>query len=401
MSETIQKCPYCNNNIKIDIVDFPVDNDYGGIIVKCVQCDQKSYTKIKNPVETFIRSGAKKIEYWDDDIIQDSEVLNRFHDIKALERGVLLTGDINQQQPTFNIETTSIHYCYQCGKSIEKLVYDILLQNESEIIGQYHTIMGAYHKGYTNGKYVIVELPITCTCGHKEKAFLYTSFDYGNFFTKKGIDELLLLGTKSTIKSVDLDRICSKSECISMLEKFIFRWNFLFPKILIATPFVGHQWMNEDQLLELWEWLLNTLDPQKTIFITRRATFNKYKKTFEKKNGITLAFLEDYDLDNKIISDFTSKQDFHAKIFAGISSEKTEVLAGSFNLLRGESFENLSYDTYNETIFRNNFISKLNIPIQIEPLEDVNCIFIYQDDNNHFCSKEIRKLEIDKQLLEI
>ena len=219
--------------------------------------------------------------------------------------------------------------------------------------------------------------------------------------TLYGVEELLLIGTKNTIESASLDRICSKSECIEMLEKFILRWNFLFPKILIVTPFVGHQWMKEDQLLEFWDWLLNTLDPNKTIFITRRATFNKYKKTFEDKKGISLEFLEDYDLDNKIISNFTSKQDFHAKIFAGISSEKTEVLAGSFNLLKGKSSENLSYNTYTETIFQNNFISKLNIPIEIKPLENVDCILIYQNTDNKFSSKQIKKLEIDKQLLSI
>lgn len=261
--------------------------------------------------------------------------------------------------------------------------------------------MGLYYKGYIAGKYVIVELTIECTCESQEKVFLYTDFDNGKFFTKNGVDELLLIGTESHINSVTLDRICSKSECINMLEKFIFRWNFLFPKILIATPFVGHQWMNEYQVLELWEWLLNTLDPKKTIFITRKATFNQYKKIFETKNGVTLKFLEDYDLDNKIISDLTSKQDFHAKIFAGISNDKTEVLAGSFNLLKGESLENISYNTYTGEVFTKNFISKLNLPMQVESLENVDCILIYKDASNKFNSKQVKKLEIDTKLLNL
>ncbi len=378
-----------------------MENDFGGIIVNCDNCKEVSYIKINNPAETYIRSGATKVEYWDNDITTDEEAINEYNGIKPLEKGILITGEVNKRELIFNTDSTSIHYCYYCGNNIEKLVYNTLLNNQSEIISQHNTIMGAYHKGYANGKYVIVQLLITCTCQYKEEVFLYTDFDNGNFFTKSGIDELLLIGAKNSIKSDSLDRICSKSECIEMLEKFVYRWNFLFPKILIATPFVGHQWMKEDQLLEIWDWLLNTLDPEKTIFITRRATFNKYKKVFENQNGISLEFLEDYDLDNKVISDFTSKQDFHAKIFAGISSEKTEVLAGSFNLLKGKSFENLSYNTYNEKVFENNFISKLNIPIDIKPLENLDCILIYQGSNNQFKSKQIKKSEIDKHLLNI
>jgi len=272
-----------------------MENDFGGIIINCDNCNKLSYIKIKNPAETYIRSGATKVEYWDNDITTDEEAINKYNGIKALEKGVLITGELNKRELIFNTKSTSIHYCCNCGENIEELVYSTLFSNQTEIIKQHSTIMGAYHKGYANGEYIIVQLPITCTCQYEEEVFLYADFDNGNFFTKGGIEELLLIGAKSAIETTNLDRICSKSECIEMLEKFIYRWNFLFPKILIATPFVGHQWMKEDQLLEIWDWLLNTLDPEKTIFITRRATFNKYKKVFENKNGISLEFLEDYD----------------------------------------------------------------------------------------------------------
>jgi hypothetical protein len=156
--------------------------------------------------------------------------------------------------------------------------------------------------------------------------------------------------------------------------------------------------MKDDEILELWEWITNYLDPNKSIFITRRATFNKYKNVFEKNKGVSLEFLEDYDLDNKVISNFTSKQDFHTKIFTGFSAERSEVLSGSFNLLKGSSVENLAYNKYNANIFKNNFIDKLNIPIDLEKPEDVNCALIYVE-NNEFKSKEVKKTNIDKILL--
>ena len=129
-----------------------MENDFGGIIVNCDNCKEVSYIKINNPAETYIRSGATKVEYWDNDITTDEEVINEYNGIKPLEKGILITGEVNKRELIFNTDSTSIHYCYNCGKSIEKLVYNTLLNNQSEIISQHNTIMGAYYKGYANGK---------------------------------------------------------------------------------------------------------------------------------------------------------------------------------------------------------------------------------------------------------
>ena len=67
-------------------------------------------------------------------------------------------------------------------------------------------------------------------------------------------------------------------------------------------------------------------------------------------------------------------------------------------LLKGSSFENLAYTKYSANIFKNNFIDKLNIPIDLEKPEDVNCALIYVE-NNEFKSKEVKKTDIDKILL--
>lgn len=394
----ILKCSNCQNNIKVNRVKFYMDNDFGGMIVECEKCKESSFLKITNPMESHIVSGGRKIDYWDNEIQSDSDVLNKYNNIKELEKGVLVKGDINKRDLFFDVNKENIHYCKNCDNSIEPLVYNKLHNNQSSIISEYSLIVSVYYKGYCNPTYLVVKLPFQCTCGFKDEAILYTNFSDTTTFRKDGVNELLLIGTENNIESTRIDRIGTKTECIEILEKFIFRWNFLFPKILIATPFVGHQWMKDDEILELWEWIANYLDPNKSIFITRRATFNKYKNAFEKNNGVSLEFLEDYDLDNKVISNFTSKQDFHAKVFTGFSNENSEILGGSFNLLKGSSFENLAYTKYSANIFKNNFIDKLNIPIDLEKPEDVNCALIYVE-NNEFKSKEVKKNDIDKILL--
>lgn len=394
----ILKCPNCQNNIKINRVKFSMENDFGGIIVECEKCKENSFFKIYNPMESHIVSGGIKIDYWDNEIQSDSDVLNKYNNIKKLEKGILVKENINQRELFFDVNKENIHYCKNCDNSIEQLVYSELDKNQSSIISEYSSIISVYYKGYCNPKYIVVKLPIQCTCGFKDESILYTNFSDTTTFRKNGVDELLLIGTENHIESTKIDRIGTKTECIEILEKFILRWNFLFPKILIATPFVGHQWMKDNEILELWEWITNYLDPNKSIFITRKATFNKYKKAFEKNNGVSLEFLEDYDLDNKVISNFTSKQDFHAKVFIGFSNENSEFLCGSFNLVKGNSFENLAYTRYSANIFKKNFIDKLKIPINLEKPEDVNCALIYVE-NNEFKSTEVKKTEIDKILL--
>ena len=72
------------------MVSFPVDNDFGGMIINCDKCQKNSYIKIKNPAETYIRDGGSKTEYWDNEIIKDEQILNQHINIKPLEQGIIV-----------------------------------------------------------------------------------------------------------------------------------------------------------------------------------------------------------------------------------------------------------------------------------------------------------------------
>ena len=72
------------------MVSFPVDNDFGGMIINCDKCQKNSYIKIKNPAETYIRDGGSKTEYWDNEIIKDEQILNPSFDRKI---DLIISGD--------------------------------------------------------------------------------------------------------------------------------------------------------------------------------------------------------------------------------------------------------------------------------------------------------------------
>jgi hypothetical protein len=151
---------------------------------------------------------------------------------------------------------------------------------------------------------------------------------------------------------------------MTMLEKLIIRWNLSKDKIFVASPFVGHQWLTKGDKLSTWKWLLSILDHEKTIFVTRKATFTNYKNLLKETDGLEHDFLESYDLENKIISAEIKKQDFHAKFFIGLSEDSSEVMSGSANLVTGPSIENISFKRMNKEKVYSKYIDrlKLNLP---------------------------------------
>jgi hypothetical protein len=161
-----------------------------------------------------------------------------------------------------------------------------------------------------------------------------------------------------------LDGIASKSHIMDQLEKLIIRWNLLSSQILVAAPFVGHQWLKPEEQLKIWEWLLKILDAGKTVFLTRGATWNSYKKAMPDA-GLPAEVLEDLGLASRIVARKATKQDFHAKFFAGIGEESCEVLSGSANLLRGDSVENMSFKSISTEAFARRYVDRLNLK---EPL---------------------------------
>lgn len=154
------------------------------------------------------------------------------------------------------------------------------------------------------------------------------------------------------------------------------------------TPFVGHQWMSKEEIIELWDWLKNYVDPKKTTLVTRTATFNKYKKACEDK-GISIDLLDNFGINNPVIQDFTKKQDFHAKIYVGYSDVHSEILMGSFNLMNGPSMENISFLPSKYDNFTDNFISPMKITIAEPGNIESNWSHIFINENNEWISYDI------------
>jgi len=79
----------------------------------------------------------------------------------------------------------------------------------------------------------------------------------------------------------------------------------------------------------------------------------------------------------------TKKQDFHAKIYIGANDKFAEVLSGSFNLLRGNSVENISFSRMSIEKAVNRFIEPMNIGLSVDDFKTSqrNALLIQENDD--------------------
>jgi hypothetical protein len=368
-------------------------NDNGGIVVECEKCKRNSFCETINPVETGISKGGRKIDTWDIDITSKDETISKYSDIKELTDGVLVIGDLEVREYEFNFNTPHIYHCSNCGNEIESVARNTLGKESPKIAKQYDSLMNyilANHRQQCDN--LIVEVTSKCNCTNIFVSYWHKKFIADN----KQIDpekDLFLVGTDMPINSSSIDGIMSKNDCKRILEKFIIRWNAIYPRLLIVTPFVGHQWLSQEEIIELWDWIKNFLDPDKSSLVTRTATYNKYKTACEEK-GVSLEILEKYGLNNSIIQEFTKKQDFHAKIYVGYSSENTEMLLGSFNLMDGPSVENISFKSTDYNAFLNKFVTPMHIPVVNPNAIESDWLRIYKNNDEEWCANRIKSSDI-------
>ena len=175
------------------------------------------------------------------------------------------------------------------------------------------------------------------------------------------VEELDFVATNQTIESRNINTLASKSDCLAILGKFLARWNNIADQIILVTPFIGTQYQNAEKLANEWKWLFDRADARKTRLITRKSTLTQFKKKYPDL-GIDEEIWQKYDLEEKIIKGMKEKpNNFHAKFYAGFIGDKVELLSGSFNLVGGPSYEQISF----EVVDKESFISKYLTPLKI------------------------------------
>lgn len=332
------KCPRCRSIVEFHSVHFTIENDNGEIISICDSCDEKFKIITENPDESYIAYGARKESCIDYEIEPPSEY-------PAIQDVIYFQGSLNNNKSIFDPNVKPIYLCKSCGNSLENLAFTKLNDAFTEIIKAYndYTIIDIKGYGYNPNKAIFV-LKIQCLCNEQYSAVFYKKYDHSEY----NISDFNL---GNIIKSKPLgdivDGTMSKDDFMEVLKKILVRWELFFDKALIITPFVGHQYLPDEKLIDTWFSIISQISNEKAKLITRTASLNKIKRAI---SNIIYDYdrLKEYQLSVPHIDEAIKLQSSHAKIYCGLSCDYCELIHGSANLVYGPSKEQVSFKVYNK-----------------------------------------------------
>lgn len=350
----VANCPRCSTSHSYTDVKHPMANDPGYWVVQCSSCREPFC--IAGLHDVFDSYGSFVILAREEGDVREAE-----HPVA--QEVVRHNLDLNALSLIYGYDACPLYEC-TCSRPLDTPALQQLEKEIEAVNMQYRYRVHHAIKGKFDAHYVVAKVNLACECGVAHEATFYRRFvadlDQPHL---KAAD--FVLADVSGAQLVDaLDGIRSKDDAMDLLTKLVMRWNLLADQIMIASPFIGHQFLSPEKQMAIWEWLLSMLDARITVFVTRSASWKAYRQAME-KTGVPVAILEQFNLENKVVSAGKSKQDFHAKFYAGISDDWCEVYSGSANLLRGPSMENTSFRRVTRETFNQRYMARMALK---EPL---------------------------------
>lgn len=333
--EQVALCPACDTSHHYSEITFPMENDWGTWLIACGRCPQHFTIRLRNPRE----SDGKECRV----LARHDDELDPYEgEAPAATAGAVHNLDLNPQHRFFDYAAEPIYQCARNAANLEHPAFAALTEQHRAIAAQLDNAMNMYlaMSRLPRVEHAVVDVPFDCSCGAGHRAFFYMPFKTDGAVTPP--PERFLLAHVSGADLADrLTGVFSKTFLMGAIEKLIVRWGLLCDQILVAAPFIGHQYKKDEERLEIWDRLLGFLDPARSVLLTRSKAYGEYKKALM-ASGIDHGVVARYGLENKIVEAGTRKQDFHAKFYAGLG-ERSEVLSGSANLVSGKSMENAAF----------------------------------------------------------
>lgn len=345
----VAQCPLCAEPHHYVNVKHPISNDPGYWVVKCSGCAEPFCIADLHDVNDSFAKGFSILSREEGDI--DNPQAPIAHKV------AIYNLNLNKIRLHYDYATCPLYEC-TCTKPLDLLARKQLDVEYKKVNKEFCNRMNYAFKGIFNAEYIVAKLHFTCECGVDHVATYYTRFIVNPDQIPPEVDDYILADVSGAQLSDSLDGIRSKNDAMDLLAKLIMRWNLLADQVLLASPFIGHLYLSSEDQMKIWEWLLNMLDPRIAIFITRTTAWNQYRKSMNDAR-ISVDLLEDFGLENKVVSAGQSKQDFHAKFYAGISDDWSEVYSGSANLVRGPSMENTSFRKMTREAFDRRYITRM------------------------------------------
>ena len=353
-------CPNykCKSPIRLSEGKFIGDvNDKGGIIIECDSCNTVFPCRLKNPNDAsgIIKNG-KQLDSWTEDLPQYIETKYGVtsETLDTIETSMVFGYEkppkpIWEQSASPIFETNDINY--------EVIVKQELDKNKKVITDNYNAYFNLYVKGRHSSKksFVLINYDYQ---GTKHKAVFAKQIDSESDLN---IENLYLIYHSGINLEHQVDGIYTRDHLLVFLERFLNRWRYSANEVLLVVPFIGFNYKNsEEALYQLWNWLEINVDILKTNLITRKGTFNLFKKV-QDNSGIPFEELVKLGLLEPLIDKMSQKdtayfQKSHAKYYVGVYENYVEVLSGSFNIHQGQYFENINFRKYDKDFFKQRYL---------------------------------------------
>jgi hypothetical protein len=355
----VANCPKCDTPHRYTELKFPGDNDRGSWLVACRHCGQHFVFDLRNPRESY-SAECVIVERHDD------EMNPYVGNAPRPGASAVYQLDMNPDKSRFELGAFAIFKCAQTGEDLEAAAFlalgkswlrvaDARAQAANEMLAR-SRLPAAEHAVFT------VDVP--CSCGEPHRAIFYHAFRL-NGTDMPPLEDLLLADVSRTDLTDVLTGVLTKTDVMQALEKLIARWRLFNDQILLATPFVAHQWKTKAERLDIWERLLDQLDPSRTVLMTRGATFKEYRVALA-ESGLDHDMLARFGLENRIVGDGKRKQDSHAKVYIGLG-ETCEVLSGSANVVKGGSMENITFQALRRTKVETSYLTPFGVALPEPP----------------------------------
>lgn len=401
--DEIAKCPNCGANINLKVGRYPGGiNDSGGWVLKCNACASLFPLEVKNPDDaSSVLSGATIIDSWDDEIDNRAHTLAKYGVAdkgQTVERMLLVT--CGGPEDFYGLESRALYRCTACGAELDARAYEALSEHLESINSAFATYLNWYlaRSGGQVPEGMNARVATPCTCGRAHEARFYRNF--AESFAERAADYWLIdiaptAPASEGDKTLDIDGIFSRDDCIAILEKLLLRWQAGHSAVLLAAPFIGFNFPGaKKKVPNLWNWVLKYTNPAKTLLITRKATFNLLKEAV-KDTEMDVELLKSWGLLNPTLATLNEKKaffktDFHAKFYCGISADTVEILVGSFNIHEGSYVENIHLLRYSLAEFSKRYLVGMQMFFDLKPLAKRRSMLdIFADTEGRFRCEEI------------
>lgn len=332
-------------------------NDKGGIIIECENCKTIFPCRLKNAKDAsgVIKNG-RLLEAWIDEMptIFESEYGITADAIDKVHTSIVF----GYEKPSKVCWEPSLLPLFQSnGINHEVIAKEQLIKNQEVITGNFKAYFNLYVKGRHSAEKSFVILNYNFN-GKEFKAVFAKQVDSERDLN---IDNLYLIYHTEINLEYEVDGIYERDQLLVFLERFLNRWRYAANEVLLVVPFIGFNYKNsEEALYELWNWLEINVDTSKTNLITRKGTFNLFKRA-QDNSGIPFEELVTLGLLEPLVEKMNQRdteyfQKSHAKYYVGVYNSYVEVLSGSFNIHKGKYFENIVFKRYDKNFFKRRYL---------------------------------------------